>query len=225
MEKKNELRDFDLSYEKIILGVDEAGRGPLAGPVVASAVIIPKYFQELDEINDSKKLTEKKREKLFNPIMENCIVGVGIADEKEIDEINILNATFLAMRRAITEIDKKLEKNKKIIDEYSESENKNKLIKNYDITLVDGNYKIREYNKAQEPVIKGDGMSLSIAAASIVAKVARDRILLEIAKEFPDYKFEKHKGYGTKLHREILLEIGPCKYHRNSFLSKILGKN
>lgn len=225
MEKKNELRDFDLSYEKIILGVDEAGRGPLAGPVVASAVIIPKYFKELDEINDSKKLTEKKREKLFNPIMENCIVGVGIADEKEIDEINILNATFLAMRRAITEIDKKLEKNKKIIDEYSESENKNKLIKNYDITLVDGNHKIREYNKAQEPVIKGDGMSLSIAAASIVAKVTRDRILLEIANEFPDYKFEKHKGYGTKLHREILLEIGPCKYHRNSFLSKILGKS
>ena len=221
MEKKNELRDFDLSYKKIIVGVDEAGRGPLAGPVVASAVIIPKYFQELDEINDSKKLTEKKREKLFDPIMRNCIVGVGIADEKEIDEINILNATFLAMRRAITEIDKKLEKNKKIIDEYSESENKNKLIKNYDITLVDGNHKIREYKKAQEPVIKGDGMSLSIAAASIVAKVTRDRILLEIAKEFPDYKFEKHKGYGTKLHREILLEIGPCKYHRNSFLSKI----
>lgn len=225
MKIKNELRDFDLSYGKIILGVDEAGRGPLAGPVVASAVIIPKYFNELDEINDSKKLTEKKREKLFNPIMENCIVGVGIADEKEIDEINILNATFLAMRRAIEQIDKKLRINSTIIDEYSESKNKNKLIKNYDITLVDGNHKIREYNKEQEPVIKGDGMSLSIAAASIIAKVTRDRILLEIAKEFSDYKFEKHKGYGTKLHREILLEKGPCKYHRNSFLSKILGKN
>ncbi len=225
MKIKNELRDFDLSYEKIIVGVDEAGRGPLAGPVVASAVIIPKYFNELDEINDSKKLTEKKREKLFDPIMENCIVGVGIADEKEIDEINILNATFLAMRRAITEIDEKLRINSTIIDEYSKSKNKNKLIENYDITLVDGNHKIREYNKIQEPIIKGDGTSLSIAAASIIAKVTRDRMLLEIAKEFPDYKFEKHKGYGTKLHREILLEIGPCKYHRNSFLSKILDKN
>ena len=225
MKIKNELRDFDLSYGKIILGVDEAGRGPLAGPVVASAVIIPKYFNELDEINDSKKLTEKKREKLFKPIMENCIVGIGIADEKEIDEINILNATFLAMRRAIEEIDEKLRINSSIIDEYSESKKNGKLIKNYDVTLVDGNHKIREYDKDQEPIIKGDGMSLSIAAASIIAKVIRDRILLEIANEFPEYKFEKHKGYGTKLHREILLEIGPCKYHRNSFLSKILGKN
>ena len=225
MKIKNELRDFDLSYGEIILGVDEAGRGPLAGPVVASAVIIPKYFNELDEINDSKKLTEKKREKLFKPIMENCIVGIGIADEKEIDEINILNATFLAMRRAIEEIDEKLRINSSIIDEYSESKKNGKLIKNYDVTLVDGNHKIREQDKEQEPVIKGDGTSLSIAAASIIAKVTRDRILLEIANEFPEYKFEKHKGYGTKLHREILLEIGPCKYHRNSFLSKILGKN
>ena len=144
--------------------------------------------------------------------MENCIVGIGIADEKEIDEINILNATFLAMRRAIEEIDEKLRINSSIIDEYSESKKNAKLIKNYDITLVDGNHKIREYNKTQEPIIKGDGMSLSIAAASIIAKVTRDRILLEIANEFPEYKFEKHKGYGTKL-------------HRNSFLSKILGKN
>ena len=145
MKIKNELREFDLSYGKIILGVDEAGRGPLAGPVVASAVIIPKYFNELDEINDSKKLTEKKREKLFKPIMGNCIVGIGIADEKEIDEINILNATFLAMRRAIEEIDEKLEKNKEIIDKYSESKNNNKLIKKYDISLKNIKAMVQNY--------------------------------------------------------------------------------
>lgn len=206
------LKEFDLQYKKVILGVDEAGRGPLAGPVVASAVIIPQYFEELNEINDSKKLSEKKREKLFSLINEKCIVGIGIANEKEIDEINILNATFLAMRRAIEEVKEKL----KVL-------NKDKIKINYKITLVDGNHKIREYNEPQEPVIKGDSKSLSIASASIIAKVTRDKILLEIAKEYPEYFFEKHKGYGTKLHREILIEKGACKYHRKSFLTKILG--
>lgn len=202
------LKEFDEKYNEIILGVDEAGRGPLAGPVVASAVIISQYFEELNEINDSKKLTEKKREKLYSLIMEKCIVGIGIANEKEIDEINILNATFLAMRRAIEEVEKKIQNSEKKIE--------------FTITLVDGNHKIREYNKKQEAIIKGDGKSLSIAAASIIAKVTRDNMLKEIALEFPQYFFEKHKGYGTKLHKEILQNIGPCKYHRKSFLSKIL---
>ena len=198
----NSLREFDETYEGTVLGVDEAGRGPLAGAVVAGAVIIPEYFSELDEINDSKKLTEKKREKLFEIIMEKCIVGIGISDEKEIDEVNILNATFSAMRKAISQVTEKAE---------------------FDVVLVDGNHKIKGYMRKQEEVIKGDAKSLSIAAASIVAKVTRDRMMLEVAKEFPEYNFAKHKGYGTKLHREILLEKGPCKYHRKSFLKKILG--
>lgn len=198
----NSLREFDETYEGTVLGVDEAGRGPLAGAVVAGAVIIPEYFSELDEINDSKKLTEKKREKLFEIIIEKCIVGIGISDEKEIDEVNILNATFSAMRKAISQVTEKAE---------------------FDVVLVDGNHKIKGYMGKQEEVIKGDAKSLSIAAASIVAKVTRDRMMLEVAKEFPEYNFAKHKGYGTKLHREILLEKGPCKYHRKSFLKKILG--
>ena len=198
----NSLREFDETYEGTVLGVDEAGRGPLAGAVVAGAVIIPEYFSELDEINDSKKLTEKKREKLFEIIMEKCIVGIGISDEKEIDEVNILNATFSAMRKAISQVTEKTE---------------------FDVILVDGNHKIKGYMGKQEEVIKGDAKSLSIAAASIVAKVTRDRMMLEVDKEFPEYGFAKHKGYGTKLHREILLEKGPCKYHRKSFLKKILG--
>lgn len=198
----NSLREFDETYEGTVLGVDEAGRGSLAGAVVAGAVIIPEYFSELDEINDSKKLTEKKREKLFEIIMEKCIVGIGISDEKEIDEVNILNATFSAMRKAISQVTEKAE---------------------FDVVLVDGNHKIKGYMGKQEEVIKGDAKSLSIAAASIVAKVTRDRMMLEVAKEFPEYNFAKHKGYGTKLHREILLEKGPCKYHRKSFLKKILG--
>lgn len=198
----NSLREFDETYEGTVLGVDEAGRGPLAGAVVAGAVIIPEYFSELDEINDSKKLTEKKREKLFEIIMEKCIVGIGISDEKEIDEINILNATFSAMRKAISQVSGKAK---------------------FDVVLVDGNHKIKGYMGKQEEVIKGDAKSLSIAAASIVAKVTRDRMMLEVDKEFPEYGFAKHKGYGTKLHREILLEKGPCKYHRKSFLKKILG--
>lgn len=197
--------NFDREYGDVVVGVDEAGRGPLAGPVVAGAVYIPKYFDELEEINDSKKLTEKKREKLFEIIKEKCIIGIGIVDEKVIDEINILNATFLAMRKALEEIENKLEK--------------------VDVVLVDGNHKIKEYNKNQEAIIKGDAKSMSIAAASIIAKVTRDKILINIAKEYPQYLFEKHKGYGTKLHREIINEKGICKYHRKSFLKKIINES
>ena len=198
------LKEFDEEYRKVILGVDEAGRGPLAGPVVAGAVIIPKYFEELDEINDSKKLSEKKRNKLYNIIMEKCIVGVGVANEREIDDINILNATYLAMKRAIQEIKLK------------------KLNIRYELTLVDGNHEIKGYNEPQKCVIKGDGKSLSIASASIIAKVTRDAMMKEIGSKYPVYQFEKHKGYGTKIHRESIIENGPCEHHRKSFLKNIL---
>ena len=145
--KRNELMEFDAKYSKIVVGVDEAGRGPLAGPVVAGAVIVNQDFPELQEINDSKKLTEKKRERLFEAIEKNCIVGIGIASEKEIDEMNILNATFLAMRRAISQVAGK---------------------SGFDIVLVDGNHLILEYEGEQECIVKGDSKSLAIATASIV---------------------------------------------------------
>lgn len=203
MDIKNTMYLFDLENGDII-GVDEAGRGPLAGPVVAAVAKLKKYDEKLDKINDSKKLSEKVREELFDVIMENFYVGIGIADVKEIDEINILNATFLAMRRAVKQIEKET---------------------TFEKVLVDGNHKIREYEGEQEPVIKGDSKSLAIAAASIIAKVTRDRMMLETAKLYPEYTFEKHKGYGTKTHREMILEKGPIEtVHRKSFLKKILGE-
>lgn len=195
------MYEFDLGYGDVI-GIDEAGRGPLAGPVVAAAVKIKNIVPEFEMINDSKKLSERKREALFDVIMENCYVGVGVVDAKKIDDINILNATFLAMRTAIYQL-------------------KDEGLR-WEVALVDGNHKIREYSEEQLPVIKGDGKSLAIAAASIVAKVTRDRMMVEQGKEFPVYKFEKHKGYGTKAHREAIIKNGPCKYHRMSFLGNIL---
>ena len=200
------MYQFDLEFGDII-GIDEAGRGPLAGPVVASAVYLKKYTSELSEINDSKKLTEKKREKFFDIIKENFYVGIGISTENEIDEINILNATFLSMRRAIEDLEKKgiSLKNKKI--------------------LVDGNQKIRECSLNQEAIVKGDGKSLSIAAASIIAKVTRDRIMVEMSEKYPEYGFDRHKGYGTKRHREALIKKGKTPIHRVSFLKKILTIN
>lgn len=197
----NKLFEFDKEFGKVIIGVDEAGRGPLAGPVVASAVIIKEYSQEFEFINDSKKLSEKKREILFDIIIEKCSVGIGIATVEEIDEINILNATFIAMRRAIEDLEEK------------------------GLVLVDGNHLIREYEGEQKFVIKGDSLSLSIAAASIIAKVTRDRIMEITDKEYPLYELKKHKGYGTKVHREKILEFGPSPIHRRSFLKKILKNN
>lgn len=196
-----ELYDFDMEKGSII-GVDEAGRGPLAGPVVAAAVKINEYHDFFQEINDSKKLSEKKREYLFDKIIAYCHVGVGIATVEEIDEINILNATFLAMNRALEDIQK---------DEIT-----------FDKVLVDGNKLIKGYEGKQEAIVKGDAKSLSIAAASIIAKVTRDRIMMKNAEIYPEYAFEKHKGYGTKLHREILLEKGALPIHRKTFLKKIL---
>lgn len=194
----NNLYKFDKEYEQTIIGVDEAGRGPLAGPVVAAAVIVEEYCEEFQKINDSKKLSEKKREELFDIIIEKCKVGVGIATVAEIDDLNILNANFLAMRRALEDLAEK------------------------GLVLVDGNQLIREYKGKQEFVIKGDSKSLSIASASIIAKVTRDRIMMKIAEKYPEYGFERHKGYGTKLHREKILEIGATEIHRSTFLKKIL---
>lgn len=201
----NELYQFDIEKGENIIGVDEAGRGPLAGPVVAAAVSLREYSDALQEINDSKKLTEKKRERLFDVIQESFHVGVGVANVEEIDSINILNATFLAMRRAIQELGTKC---------FTES-----------LILVDGNFKIREYKGKQEAIIKGDAKSLSIAAASIIAKVTRDRMMVAESEKYPEYHFEKHKGYGTKAHREAILEHGVLEIHRKSFLTKILNKS
>lgn len=184
----------------IICGIDEAGRGPLAGPVYAAAVILPRDCV-IDGLNDSKKLTEKKREKLFDDIKEKALAyGIASADEKEIDEINILNATFLAMKRAV-----------------------NSLSVKPDLALVDGNQ--NPHTGIEEvTVVKGDAKSMSIAAASVLAKVSRDRFMLEMAKKYPQYEFERHKGYGTKLHYEKIAQYGVCEIHRRTFLKKILGE-
>lgn len=201
----NPLYLYDLEYKNVI-GVDEAGRGPLAGPVVAAAVILKEYTEELDEINDSKKLTEKKREKLYDIIMKNFDVAVGISTVEEIDKLNILNADFLAMRRALKDL-KSLKNEKKYT------------------VLVDGNLKIKEYIGKQLPIVKGDAKSLSIAAASIIAKVTRDRLMKDLANIYPDYSFEKHKGYGTKAHIEAIKDKGAIEgVHRKVFLRKILDE-
>lgn len=182
---------------KIICGVDEAGRGPLAGPVCAAAVILP-YGIEIEGLNDSKKLTEKKREKLFDVIIEKAIAyGISFSSEKEIDELNILQATYIAMNRAIEKLNTEI-----------------------DIALIDGN-RNSGINYNSTCIIGGDGKSASIAAASILAKVTRDRYMLELDNKYPEYFFSKHKGYGTKLHYEALREHGPSEVHRLTFLKKM----
>lgn len=185
---------------KVVCGIDEAGRGPLAGPVHAAAVILPLGL-EIEGLNDSKKLSEKKREQLFDIICEKAIdYSIGVATEKEIDEINILNATFLAMHRAVEGLKTKP-----------------------DYALIDGNQYPKIPFVMEETVVKGDAKSMSIAAASILAKVSRDRFMLDKTKEYPQYQFEKHKGYGTKLHYEMLAEYGPSPIHRMTFLKKLYG--
>ena len=185
---------------KSICGVDEAGRGPLAGPVCAAAVILnPNDI--IVGVNDSKKLTEKKREKLYDIIKERAVAySIAFATVEEIEELNILNATMLAMKRAVEGLSVPA-----------------------DYAIIDGN-KTPALQIPCNYVIKGDANSMSIASASILAKVTRDRLLLEYAEQYPEYQFEKHKGYGTKAHREALLEYGPCPVHRPSFLKKILNK-
>lgn len=182
---------------KAVCGVDEAGRGPLAGPVCAAAVILPEGVI-IDGVNDSKKLSEKKRESLFDVIREQALsYSIAYATVDEIEEINILNATMLAMRRAIDGLDIKA-----------------------DYAMIDGN-KIPPLDIDAECIVKGDAKSMSIACASIIAKVSRDRLLYKYAEEYPMYGFDKHKGYGTKVHREAILKYGPCPYHRKSFLKKL----
>lgn len=185
---------------KYICGVDEAGRGPLCGPVVAAAVILPKDIC-IEGVNDSKKLSEKKREKLYDDIMTRALaVGVGISDVDVIEKVNILNATKLAMIQAI-----------------------NNLQITPDYVIVDGNQKI-DITIPLDTVIKGDAKSESIACASIIAKVTRDRMLLKYDKAYPEYGFSKHKGYGTKLHIEAIKKYGITPIHRPSFCKKFVSK-
>lgn len=200
-ERIRAIKDFDLYIADgaVICGVDEAGRGPLAGPVFAAAVILDDDCV-IEGMNDSKKLSEKKREALFDVIKEKALAySVYSVDEKTIDKINILNATMLAMQGAVNGLDIKPGK-----------------------VIIDGN-KCPELEMPAESVVKGDSKSMAIAAASILAKVSRDRFIKEQAKIYPEYGFEKHKGYGTKAHYEAIEKYGICAIHRKSFLKKVLG--
>ncbi len=184
-----------------VCGVDEAGRGPLAGPVYAAAVILPNGCI-IDGLNDSKKLTEAKRDKLFDVITENAIAYcIASASVEEIEQYNILEATYIAMNRAIDGL--------KVTPDYA---------------LIDGNRTPRDIKVQCETVVGGDAKSFSIAAASVLAKVSRDRYIIGLDEKYPQYNFKKHKGYGTKEHISALREYGPCEIHRPSFLRKLLSK-
>lgn len=199
---------LDYSYElqahsegyNTVCGVDEAGRGPLAGPVFAAAVILPENYSH-EILNDSKKLSEKKRELVYEDVTRDALAwSVGVATEKEIDEINILNATFLAMQRAV-----------------------NGLGISPDLAYIDGN-KVPNTGIKEVAIVKGDAKCMSVAAASIIAKVSRDRYMLVMDEKYPEYQFFKHKGYGTKLHYEMIEKYGVSEIHRRTFLKKILGE-
>ena len=193
-ELENEL--YAQGYS-LLCGVDEAGRGPLAGPVCAAAVILPAGL-EIPGLNDSKKLSEKQREALFEPIKAAAkAYGIAFATVEEIENLNILNATFLAMNRAISQ-----------------------LYPQPDLALIDGN-RNTGITVPSRCVVKGDSRCADIAAASVLAKVSRDRYMLEMAEKYPEYGFERHKGYGTKLHYEAIRQYGPCPIHRLSFLKKM----
>jgi len=191
---ENEIYDNGIN---LLCGVDEAGRGPLAGPVCAAAVVLPRNCV-IDGLNDSKKLTEKKRDELYDVICSKAVsYGIAFAAVEEIEELNILNATFLAMNRAISQ-----------------------LAVQPELALIDGNRNTGiEMNSLC--VVKGDGKCADIAAASVLAKVTRDRYMLEMAEKYPQYRFEQHKGYGTKLHYDAIREFGPSEIHRMSFLRKM----
>ncbi len=199
---------LDYSYEKqahdegfnIVCGVDEAGRGPLAGPVFAAAVILPENYSH-EILNDSKKLSEKKRDLVYEDIIRDAVCwSVGVATEKEIDDINILNATFLAMKRAV-----------------------DGLSVRPDLAYIDGNREPKTGVK-EITIIKGDGKCMSVAAASIIAKVSRDRFMLQLDEKYPQYQFFKHKGYGTKLHYQMIEQYGVSDVHRKTFLKNIMGE-
>ncbi len=185
---------------QLICGVDEAGRGPLAGPVCAAAVILPVDC-EIEGLNDSKKLSEKRREALFEMIIEKAIsYGIGWSDQEEIDQVNILQATFLAMSRAVSQLSPAAE-----------------------FALIDGN-RMPSLNIPGEAIVKGDGQCACIAAASILAKVSRDRLLIEMDRQYPEYGFAQHKGYGTKTHYAAIKRYGILPVHRRSFLKKMDSK-
>lgn len=185
---------------KLVCGVDEAGRGPLAGPVCAAAVILPEHL-EIPGLDDSKKLSDKRRRELFPIIKEQAIAyGIGLASHEEIDEINILQATFLAMERAIAGLQVKPE-----------------------FALIDGNRE-KDFGLPVKTVVKGDSLSANIAAASVLAKVTRDMLMEEAAVEYPGYDFEIHKGYGTRAHYDALRQQGACAIHRMTFLKKFYGE-
>ena len=186
--------------ELVICGVDEAGRGPLAGPVCAAAVILPDGY-EIPGLNDSKQLTDKKRRELFPVIKEQAIAyGIAMVDEKTIDEINILNATFLAMKNAIAQLSVTPE-----------------------LALIDGN-RVSDFGVEAMAVVKGDAKDASIAAASILAKVTRDVFMEEMDVQYPEYGFAVHKGYGTRRHYDAIREYGMCPIHRRTFLKKFYGE-
>ena len=190
-----EREAFDAGI-KLVCGVDEAGRGPLAGPVCAAAVILPPGL-EIPGLNDSKKLTDKKRRELYDIMIEQAVsYGIAFASEQEIDEINILQATFLAMERAMQ-----------------------KLSPQPELALIDGN-RTKDFGLPVRTIVKGDSLSASIAAAAILAKVTRDRLMEEYDAQYPQYGFAVHKGYGTKRHYETLREFGPSPIHRKTFLKK-----
>ncbi len=201
--------DLILDLESIIIGVDEAGRGCLCGPVFAGAVVFrnKKNFSSL--YKDSKLLTPEKRNFFYNEIMDKHYVGIGYATHKEVDQVNILQATFLAMKRAVMNLNQLLEQN---VLEFKSLNLHKKLI------VVDGNQRIPNLNQFdQKTVIKGDRLVPEISAASIVAKVSRDRYVDELDVKYPEYEFRKHKGYGTESHRNKIKELGPCPEHRISF--------
>jgi ribonuclease HII len=202
LEKENEYWGNGL---KIVVGIDEAGRGPLAGAVVAGAVFVrPNLVENIKKapefrlIRDSKTLSARQRDQAYDFIIQNFDWGVGWSDEKSIDRINILQAAFLAMKKAITNLKRKIESD-------------------IEILLVDGRSPIPNISMKQENIVGGDKFVFSISAASIIAKVTRDRMMLELHEKFPEYGFAKHKGYGTKLHFEMIAKHGPCDVHRKSF--------
>ena len=201
-ERLYRMLEFERKYGdefSCICGIDEAGRGPFAGPVVAGAVILPKGLT-IEGLNDSKQVSAKKREELYDEIKEKAVsVGIGMSSPARIDEINILQATYEAMQHAVEDLD--------VVPD---------LLLNDAVTIPEMPYR-------QVPIVKGDAKSVSIAAASIVAKVTRDRMMAEYDKEYPQYGFAKHKGYGTKQHTQALLEYGACPIHRKTFLKNILN--
>ncbi len=222
---------FAQGYDAVV-GIDEAGRGPLAGPVVAAATTVRNFqflisnfqtnpndqisndkdfFKKLNLIKDSKKLSEKQREMLYDFIQENFYVGVGICDHLTIDRINILEATYLAMKSAVSELTRIMNHESRIMNE------KNIIHNSKFIILVDGNKEIPNLSIDQKAIVGGDGLVKSIAAASIIAKVTRDRMMKEAHGKYPQYNFLQHKGYGTKIHMDALKKFGPCEIHRRSF--------